>query len=206
MTYPAEKTAVILIGFQNDFLCPRGALNGVIKDNVEEVNLLENTKYLLDHLKDTDTHLVVTPILFSEDYSELHDPSGLMETIKNAGAFRREAWGGEIHEDILAYGDRILKLTGKTRFNGFYGTELEAFLTEREIEHLVFAGVITSLCVDSTARAATDLGYSVTIITDCTAARNMDEQLFYCESIFPLYANVDTAESFVEKNEAGTLA
>lgn len=206
MTYPAEKTAVILIGYQNDFLSPEGALNSVIKDNVEEVDLLKNTRHLIDNLKNTDIHLVVTPILFSEDYSELHDPSGLMETIKNVGAFRREAWGGEIHKDILDYGDRILQLTGKTRFNGFYGTELQAFLNEREIEHLVFAGVITSLCVDSTARAATDLGYSVTVLSDATAARNMDEQHFYCESIFPLYANLETTESFLAKVEAVTVA
>ena len=206
MHYSADKTAILLIGFQNDFLDKKGALSAVIEQNVSENKVIEHATFLIEQLKDTDILIVNTPILFSEDYSELHDPSGLMATIKDAGAFRRDAWGGEVHPAILAFGDRILHLRGKTRFNGFHGTDLHGFLAEKGIEHIVIAGVITSLCVDSTARAASDLGFSVTILTDCSAARSMDEHSFYCESIFPLYASTETAESFVSKVEAGAFA
>lgn len=201
MSYPAEKTALLLIGFQNDFLSKKGALSSVIEQNVTENQIIENTTHVIDTLLDSDVLIVNTPILFSEDYSEMHDPSGLMATIKEAGAFRREAWGGDVHPAIQEYGDRIIQLQGKTRFNGFHGTDLDTFLTEKGVEHLIVAGVLTSLCVDSTARAASDLGFAVSILTDCCAARTMTEHEFYCESIFPLYASSVTSQEFLAQVE-----
>ena len=206
MPYPADKTAVLLIGFQNDFLAHKGALSSVIQQNVDENQVLENTENLLNELRDTEVLIVNTPILFSEDYSELSDPSGLMATIKEAGAFRRDAWGGNVHQMILDQGDRVVHLQGKTRFNGFHGTDLHEFLEEKGVENIVIAGVITSLCVDSTARAAADLGFNVTILTDCAAARTSDEHTFYCESIFPLYAGTATSYSFLEQLQADAAA
>jgi nicotinamidase-related amidase len=44
--------------------------------------------------------------------------------------------------------------------------------------------------VDSTARAAAELGFNVYIVSDCTAARTVVEQEFYCQQIFPIYAQV----------------
>ena len=203
MIYTPGKTALVLIGFQNDFFDADGALNAVIKENLEENRVLENTLRLIESIQDTDVHIINTPILFSEDYSELHDPSGLMATIKEVGAFRRDAWGGEVCPEIRAFGNRIEQFQGKTRFNGFYGTSLHDFLNQKGIERLLVAGVVTSLCVDSTARAASDLGYNVTVLTDCTAARTMEEQNFYCESIFPLYADTNTVDSVLEQLEVG---
>ena len=50
--------------------------------------------------------------------------------------------------------------------------------------------MVTSLCIDSTGRAAYERGFLVTILSDCVSARTLDEQAFYCNSIFPLYADV----------------
>lgn len=204
MSYPTDKTALLLIGFQNDFLAKKGALSSVIEQNVTENNVIENTTVLIDKLLEQDVMIINTPILFSEDYSEMNDPSGLMATIKETGAFRREAWGGDVHDAIKGYGDQVVQLRGKTRFNGFHGTDLHDFLSEKGIEHLVIAGVLTSLCVDSTARAASDLGFTVTVLTDCSAARTMDEHEFYCESIFPLYASSKSSKEVLDELVAAT--
>ena len=206
MTYSPDKTALILIGYQNDFFDAKGALHGVIGQHLTENRVLENTLRLIDALKDTEVHIINTPILFSEDYSELHDPSGLMATIKEVGAFRRDAWGGEVCPEITAYGDRIEQFQGKTRFNGFYGTSLHDFLKGKDIDQLIVAGVVTSLCVDSTSRAASDLGYSVTVLTDCTGARTVEEQEFYCESIFPLYAGTTSVDGILEQLQLTAIA
>ena len=199
MSYSPQNTALLLIGFQNDYLSEGGALNEVIDHNVKETGMLENILSLIDAVKDTEMPIINTPILFSADYHELLEPKGLMATIKEVGAFRRDAWGGEVIPELRAFGDRITHLTGKTWFNSFQGTTLQDYLTEKNIKNLVLAGVVSSLCVDSTARAAADLGYSTSILSDCTGARTMDEQLFYCESIFPLYAETQTSKELLDK-------
>ena len=74
--------------------------------------------------------------------------------------------------------------------NAFSNTELGATLEARGIEEVVLAGVVTSICIDSTGRAAAERGYRVSVLEDCTAGRTDFEQEFYCGSIFPLYARV----------------
>ena len=60
-------------------------------------------------------------------------------------------------------------------------------------------GVVSSVCIDSTARSAFERGYNVTILSDCTAGRTIFEQDYYCENIFPIYANVIDHKTFLEK-------
>ena len=206
MELTTENTALLLIGFQNDYLSEGGALNAVIDQNAKETGVLQNTLRLIDAIKDTEMPVINTPILFSADYHELLEPKGLMATIKEVGAFRRDAWGGEIIPEISAYGDRITLLEGKTWFSSFQGTRLKDFLDERAIQNIMLAGVVTSLCIDSTARAAADLGYSAAIISDCTGARTMDEQEFYCDSIFPLYAETKTVDELLDSLNMPTAA
>lgn len=206
MSYSTKNTAILLIGFQNDYLSEGGALNSVIEHNAKETGVLENTLRLIEAVKDTDITIINTPILFSSDYHELLEPKGLMATIKEIGAFKRGAWGGEVIPELQVYGDRITLLQGKTWFSSFQGTDLQAYLTDRQIHNIVLAGVVTSLCIDSTARAAADLGYNTTILSDCTGARNMGEQEFYCESIFPLYAETNSVDEVLEKLDVQVTA
>ncbi|MDH2432336.1 cysteine hydrolase family protein [Pokkaliibacter sp. MBI-7] len=53
--------------------------------------------------------------------------------------------------------------------NSFAGTELHGYLQQQEVRELVVVGMMTHMCVDSTSRAALDLGYSVRIALDATA-------------------------------------
>ncbi len=62
----------------------------------------------------------------------------------------------------------------KTRYNAFTNMGLEAALRSEGIEDLVLCGVQTHLCVESTARAAFDLGFRVFVAEDATASRNQD--------------------------------
>jgi nicotinamidase-related amidase len=58
----------------------------------------------------------------------------------------------------------------KSRNSAFVGAPLEATLRERGHTTLVFAGFSTNHCVDSTARAAGDLGFSVFVVADACVA------------------------------------
>ena len=76
-------------------------------------------------------------------------------------------------------------------------------LKSRRISTVALAGCKTSLCIDSTGRSAYDKGYKVLILSDCTAGNDEFEQKFYCEKIFPLYADVIEHEQFLRQLELG---
>ena len=190
LAYEPQKTAVILIGFQNDYFAEDGILTGALEDASWRQAMLGNTRKMLDALISSPALIVSTPIVFTPDYSELSEPTGILEVIKDVGAFKRGQPGAATIPEIASYGDRIREVPGKRGLNAFSNTDLESLLREHEIEDVVLAGVVTSICIDSTGRAAHERGYRVSVLRDCTAGRTAFEQDFYCEKIFPLYAHV----------------
>jgi nicotinamidase-related amidase len=188
--YDLGKTAVILIGYQNDYFASNGLLESALEDSAGLSKMLVHTQQMLDGLKDSPALVISTPIVFTADYQELSEPTGILEVIKDVGAFRYGEKGSETIPEIQKYGGRIVEVPGKRGLNAFSNTELEERLQERGIVDVVLAGVVTSICIDSTGRAAHERGYRVSILSDCTAGRSVFEQEFYCEKIFPLYAHV----------------
>lgn len=59
--------------------------------------------------------------------------------------------------------------------NAFAGTDLQARLTATGRKNIVLAGLMTHMCVSSTARAALDLGFRVTIDADSRATRDLPD-------------------------------
>jgi nicotinamidase-related amidase len=79
--------------------------------------------------------------------------------------------GVEIHPLVApADGETVLQ---KSEPNSFMGTSLESELRDRDVDELVVVGMMTSMCVDSTTRAAVDLGFSVTVVHDACAAPDL---------------------------------
>jgi nicotinamidase-related amidase len=58
----------------------------------------------------------------------------------------------------------------KTFYDGFWKTGLDEYLKEVGVDQVVVTGVLTHLCVESTARSAFMRGYSVVIPIDCVAS------------------------------------
>lgn len=58
--------------------------------------------------------------------------------------------------------------------NAFLGTTLREQLDALGADQLVVAGMMTSMCVDATVRAAVDLGYAVTVAGDACAAPDLE--------------------------------
>lgn len=189
-----SRSAVLLIGFQNDYFAADGILHQVLESSEQTADVLNRTLSLLSSLEERDVPAISVPILFSADYSELTNPVGLMAQIRDIGAFQRDSSGGAEVPELMALGDRVEHVYGKTSFNAFNGTKLHERLQELGVEHLIICGVVTSVCIDSTGRAASELGYRVTVVSDCIVGRSAVENEFYCESVFPLYAELSKSE------------
>jgi len=74
----------------------------------------------------------------------------------------------------------------KTGYSAFHKTDLHQLLKARDISHLVITGLTTSQCVNSTARAAADYGYTTLMIEDAQADydhRDHQAALFASEPI-----------------------
>lgn len=193
-----KTTALILIGYQNDYFSEDGILHAVIEE-VERVNhVLDNTLNLIRRLTDTKALIISTPIIFTEDYSELQDPVGILKVVKDTKAFCANSKGSETIQAFNEFGDRIKEVPGKRGLNAFSNTQLDELLHQNDIKDIVFAGAVTSVCIDSSARAACEKGYKVSVLSDCTTGRTIFEQHFYCSDIFPIYAEVVDHDQLLE--------
>ncbi len=92
---------------------------------------------------------------------------------KVGGLFDPDGPGGQIaHEARPEPGEAVI---AKGLPNAFAGTDLQAVLKETGRTSLILAGFMTHMCVSSTARAALDLGYRITVIADATATRALPD-------------------------------
>jgi len=193
-----EKTALVLIGFQNDYMDPDGILQEAIEDNEGRNKMLQNVLKILDTVEDEPVVVIHTPIIFTENYDELIEPTGILKLIKDTGAFKQGCSGSETIQEFDKYQNNIVVVPGKRGLNAFSNTNLHEILQKEGVTRVVLAGVVTSICIDSAGRAAHDYGYKVTVLSDATCGRNSFEQQFYCENIFPLYADVCETQQFLE--------
>lgn len=79
--------------------------------------------------------------------------------------------GGQIIEQVAPIdGETVI---GKGLPNSFAHTGLQNHLAEIGRPHLILCGFMTHMCVSSTARAALDLGYETTVVSNATATRDL---------------------------------
>ncbi|MFF9172897.1 isochorismatase family protein [Streptomyces sp. NPDC014793] len=78
----------------------------------------------------------------------------------------------------------------KRTIGGFQGTDLDQRLRERGVGTLVFGGIATNLGVESTARAAADLGYDLVFVEDAMAALTAPEHEASVRLDFPRLGTV----------------
>ena len=195
----ASRTAVILLGYQNDFFATHGNLTHIFHENNSIEKVSANTHDLISALYKHPIVLMSTPYEFSEGQVELSNAKGFMKTIKNNHAFIIDSEGYNAPPFIAEFGQRIIPLPGRKSLNAFSYTELDAILKSRGIRNTVFVGAMAASCVDTTARAANELGFNSTILSDCTLSRTVFEHNFLCKDIFPLYADVMTKDEFLQE-------
>jgi nicotinamidase-related amidase len=93
----------------------------------------------------------------------------------SAGVFVAGTPAWELHASVAQRPH--VAVIDKSLPGSFTGTGLEALLRERDIDHLVVAGYMTHMCVDTTTRQAMHLGFDVTVLDDATGTIDVSDTL-----------------------------
>jgi len=184
----SQKTALVLIEFQNDFTTPKGTLHEAVKPVMDKTNMLANTIETVAKARAAGATIVFVPITFAEGYGEMRpEPYGILKGVKDSNSFVKGGWGAAIVDSLKPQpGDIIIE--GKRGLDGFESTNLDWVLRSRGITDIALGGFLTNCCVESTMRVGYEKGYNVVTLTDCTAALSQEEQDFACAKNFPMFS------------------
>lgn len=175
-TFPVNKTAAVVIDMQRDFIL-EGGFGSTLGNNVKLLqSIVPTVAFLLKTCREYNLPVIHT---LEAHYPDLRDcpaakllrgglPEGLRIGDKGdmGHILVRHEWGNEIvDENAPIPGEKVIHKPGK---GAFFGTDLHQFLLEMGITHLLFAGVTTEVCVQTSMREATDRGFECLIVEDCT--------------------------------------
>lgn len=93
-------------------------------------------------------------------------------TSDEAPFFTPGSEGAKLHPKVVNRADEPVVL--KHFVNAFRETELQSILDETGIKELVVVGSMSHMCIDGITRAAADFGYSVSVIHDACASRDLE--------------------------------
>ena len=206
MRVDPQRTAVVLIEYQNDFASEGGALHGPVSDVMERTGMIENTRRLVDSARAAGATIVYAPISYVPGYRELAlHPYGILKAIVDAGAFVKGEWGSEIVDELTPQeGDVVLE--GKRGLDSFATTNLDFILRRRGVTTIALGGFLTNCCVESTMRSAYERGFEVVTLSDCVAATSPDEHDNAIRFNWPMFSEVMTADTFSEALRAAAPA
>ncbi|NHJ38744.1 MAG: isochorismatase family protein [Asgard group archaeon] len=142
------------------------------------------------YFTDKDSHayipsseVIIKPILkLKEKFHQLELPViitryGLKDDIKEKNIMI-DWWNGSLKQsNSLAEINPLIKddwaiTIKKSTYDSFYQTNLEDILQNKQIEQVVITGLVTHLCVETTARSAFTRNYQVFLPIDCIASYN----------------------------------
>ena len=176
------KTAVLVIDMQNDFGAKGGMFERAGIDISGIRSVVPNVQAALSAARAASVPIIYLKMGFKPDMSDAgpvtapnlikHAPMhvGASVTAPDGSRSRiliRETWNTDIIPELRPQPqDAVLY---KSRFSGFYRTELDELLRRRGIEALIVTGCTTSVCVESTVRDAMFRDYRCVVLEDCTA-------------------------------------
>jgi ureidoacrylate peracid hydrolase len=157
-----QRTAVVVVDMQNSFDSKGGMFDLAGFDIAGSASVIEVNRRLLAASRKAGVKVVYLAMSFKPDLSDAGDPSSpayhkelalrMMRNRPDLKLLVENSWDAAIIEALAPQpGDRVIR---KTRYDGFCRTELDAHLRAENIRYLLFTGVATNVCVESTARHA----------------------------------------------------
>ncbi|HEX6358368.1 isochorismatase family protein [Actinophytocola sp.] len=186
LTILDERTALVVVDLQNGFLA-RPAAPHTAQD------VIARAAELAEAFRAASLPVVLVRYTVAADGSDA--TPGRTDMSRHAGAAPPEGWDA-IVDDLAGHpGDIVVT---KRNWGSFHGTDLDLHLRRRGVTQVVLSGVATSLGVESTARAAHEHGYHVTLATDAMTDLDPTAHEHSVGKIFPLLGETGTTAEVLE--------
>jgi ureidoacrylate peracid hydrolase len=164
---------LIVVDMQNGFVAKGGSYDNLGMNTTLYREIIPRVKDLIDLCK-----LCNIPVFYTEAVREssgidlltrIHVflPKSREERLK-VPICVRGTWDAQTIDEIKPKKDDHIII--KRRDSAFQDTELRVWLQSVGINVLVFCGVDTSICVETSIRDAFNLGYDIVLISDATAS------------------------------------
>ena len=175
------KTAIIVVDMQNAFMSRGGYFDLIGMDISAIQKIVEPCRKIIRVAREKGAKIIYLQMGYSPDLSDA-GPPGSPSFHKSGGLnFFREhpelrdkiyfygTWGAEIIEELKLHQEDII--IRKQKYDGFLGTNLDIILRTLGITHLLFLGIATNICVESTLRHAFFLDYFPILVSDAVSQK-----------------------------------
>jgi ureidoacrylate peracid hydrolase len=173
------KTALVVVDLQNGYASPGGyrALAGQDLSGARQV--IDNALRLLDAARAAGLTVILLKNGWDAELKTAGGPrspnwykSNPLKTMRarpklKAKILTHGSWDYEFVDDIKPAAADIV--VPKARYSGFCGTALDSILRSRNIRNLIFVGIATNVCVESTLREAYHREYFCILVEDATS-------------------------------------
>ena len=174
--FPFDPATIglVVIDMQRDF-CEPGGFGETLGNDVSLLRaIIPTTARLIDGFRKAGLPVIHTRECHAPDLSDLppakRDRGNPSLRIGDPGPMGRILIAGEDGADIIPElapieGEAVIDKPGK---GAFYATKFGDVLIQNGLKQLIFAGVTTEVCVQTTMREANDRGYDCLLATDAT--------------------------------------
>ena len=214
-----ERTALIVVDMQNDFGATGGMFDRAGIDISEIQRAVAPTSRAIEAARKARIQVIYLKMGFCPDLSDAgapdspnrikHHPMHIGDVVRaphgtEGRILIRDTWNTDVVSELKPHpGDIEI---WKTRYSGFYQTELDSVLQRLKVKYLVITGCTTSVCVESTMRDAMFRDYSCLLLADCAAepighnrpTSNHDASLLLMEALFGWISGSDKFVAAVE--------
>jgi ureidoacrylate peracid hydrolase len=173
------QTAIVVVDLQNGYASPGGYRSLIGQDVGPARKVIENSLRLLDAARAAGLTVIVLKNGWDAELktaggqrSPNWHKSNPLKTMRARPELKGKilthgSWDYELVDDLKAApGDIIVP---KARYSGFCGTALDNILRARDIRNLVFVGIATNVCVESTIRDAYHREFFCVLVSDATS-------------------------------------
>ena len=204
LTFPAQNSALIVVDMQNAYASQGGYLDLAGFDVSTTRPVIDNIKTAVAAARAAGMAIVWFQNGWDEEYMEAGGPGS--PNYHKSNALKTMRRRPELQGKLLAKGgwdyqlvDELQPLPGdvvlpKPRYSGFFNTQLDSILRSRGIRHLIFTGIATNVCVESTLRDGFFLEYFGVVLEDAThqagPAFAQQAALFNIETFFGWVSDV----------------
>ena len=206
LRFDPAQSALIVVDMQNAYATKGGYLDLAGFDVSATAPVIEKIKTAVAAARDAGMLIIWFQNGWDEQYVEAGGPgspnwhkSNALKTMRKHPELQgkllaKGGWDYQLVDELVPQeGDIVLP---KPRYSGFFNTPLDSILRSRGIRHLVFTGIATNVCVESTLRDGFFLEYFGVVLEDAThqagPAFAQQAALFNIETFFGWVSDVGT--------------